>query len=109
MKFLIDAQLPPVLAPWLRERGHEAAHVQDVGLHRADDKSIWEHAQRENLIVVTKDEDFAARAQLTASAPLIVWLRVGNATNRALFMWIELRLPGIVELLEQGNRIIEVV
>ncbi|MGK6317981.1 DUF5615 family PIN-like protein [Sphingomonas sp. DT-204] len=27
MRFLIDAQLPPALCGWLRERGHEAIHV----------------------------------------------------------------------------------
>jgi predicted nuclease of predicted toxin-antitoxin system len=31
MRFLIDAQLPPALARWLAERGHEAVHVVTVG------------------------------------------------------------------------------
>jgi len=31
VKFLVDAQLPPMLADWLRKAGHEALHVQDVG------------------------------------------------------------------------------
>jgi predicted nuclease of predicted toxin-antitoxin system len=29
MKFLVDANLPPGLAAWLRERNHEAIHVND--------------------------------------------------------------------------------
>jgi predicted nuclease of predicted toxin-antitoxin system len=37
VKFLVDAQLPSALAGWLREVGHEAAHVEDVGLREADD------------------------------------------------------------------------
>jgi predicted nuclease of predicted toxin-antitoxin system len=31
MKFLIDAQLPPALAGWLREAGHEGIRTQ-IGL-----------------------------------------------------------------------------
>ena len=31
MKFIVDAQLPPALARWLCEQGHQAEHVQDVG------------------------------------------------------------------------------
>jgi predicted nuclease of predicted toxin-antitoxin system len=32
MRFLVDAQLPPALARWLAEKGHDARHVADVGL-----------------------------------------------------------------------------
>lgn len=47
-------------------------------------------------------------AKCTVTAPLIIWLRVGNATNRALRTWIEPRLPGIVGLVAEGHRLIEV-
>lgn len=109
MKFLIDAQLPPALARWLGEAGHEAAHVEDAGLREAGDRTIWDQAQQSAAVIVTKDEDFAARAQQQVDGPVIVWLRVGNTTNRALRAWIEPRLPGIVTLLTQGSRVVEVV
>lgn len=32
MRFLIDAQLPPALVPWLTEQGHHAEHVVDYGV-----------------------------------------------------------------------------
>ena len=54
MKFLVDAQLPPALAHWLREAGPEAAHVEDVGLREADDRSIWAHALATGAVIVTK-------------------------------------------------------
>jgi predicted nuclease of predicted toxin-antitoxin system len=109
VKFLIDAQLPPALARWLQEAGHEAVHVEDLGLRNADDGTIWATAQRTGAIIVTKDEDFAARSARTPDAPIIVWLRVGNTTNAALKSWFAARLPGIVQLLEQGNRLVEAV
>lgn len=109
MKFLVDAQLPPALACWLREAGHDAAHVEDVGLRESDDSVIWAHALREGAVIVTKDEDFAARSAQAASAPVIVWLRVGNTTNRVLRAWIEPRLPGLVALVTQGSRLVEVI
>ena len=108
MKFLIDAQLPPVLAHWLREEGHDAVHVAEVDLREADDGPIWARALQDGAIIVTKDEDFAARSTRETTAPVIVWLRVGNSTNRALRAWIEARLPGLLLMLEQGNRLVEV-
>jgi predicted nuclease of predicted toxin-antitoxin system len=106
---LVDAQLPPVLAVWLREAGHEAKHVDDVGLREAEDAAVSAHALQDGLIIMTKDEDFAARSSKAENTPVIVWLRVGNTTNRALRAWIEPRLTGIVQLAEQGNQLIEVI
>lgn len=109
MKFLVDAQLPPALAGWLREAGHDAAHVEDVGLRFASDPAILAHALQTEAIIMTKDEDFAERSIRETTAPVIVWLRVGNTTNRVLRAWIELRLPGIVRLAGQNNHLIEVI
>lgn len=109
MKFLVDAQLPPTLASWLREAGYDAEHVEDVGLLHASDGAIWAHALRNDSVIVTKDEDFAARAMRANQAPVIVWLRVGNATNAALRAWFDPRLPGIVTFLQGGSRLVEVI
>ncbi|WP_179045221.1 DUF5615 family PIN-like protein [Sphingobium lactosutens] len=32
MKFLVDAQLPPALCRWLRDRGHDADYVSGIGM-----------------------------------------------------------------------------
>ena len=109
MKFLVDAQLPPALARWLRDAGHEAQHVEDIGLREAGDQAIWTHALLTSAIIVTKDEDFAERSTREATSSVIVWLRVGNTTNRILLKWIEPRLSGIVLLAAQSNRLIEVI
>lgn len=109
MRFLVDAQLPPALAHWLRETGHEAEHVEDVGLRDGTDGAIWTHALQTGAIIMTKDEDFAARSVQAATAPVIVWLRIGNTTNRALRASIEPRLPGITQLLARGSRLVEVI
>jgi len=69
LKFLVDAQLPPALALWLRHQGHEAQHVQDVGLRDAEDGPIQTHALSASAVIVTKDEDYAARAALEPNGP----------------------------------------
>ena len=64
MRFLVDAQLPPALARWLTERGHDAFHVFDVGMGRAGDQEIWNHAAAINAVIVTKDEDFVTLIEI---------------------------------------------
>ena len=109
MRFLVDAQLPPALAVWLREQGHEAKAVREVGLREAGDGAIWAYALQTSAVILTKDEDFAVCSQQTSAGPAVVWLRVGNASNRALRAWLEPRLAGMVQLIGQGSRLVEVV
>lgn len=58
MKFLVDNQLPVSLARWISGRRHEAVHVMEMQLDEADDLVIWENAVREQMIIVSKDDDF---------------------------------------------------
>ena len=109
MKFLLDAQLPPALARWLEEAGYEAQPVREVGLREADDRAIWNYAEANGLVLLTRDEDFAMRVQQTQTGPSFVWLRVGNSSNHALRAWLQPRLPGIVQLVTQGSRLVEVI
>ncbi len=59
-------------------------------------------------VIVTKDEDFAERASRTINSPIIVWLRIGNATNPALLKWLQPRWSQVLMLLEEGHRLIQV-
>ena len=108
MRFLVDAQLPPALASWLNARGHAAKAVRDINLRNASDSAIWEFAATDGCVVLTKDEDFIERTLRTQVGPQIVWLRIGNCTNRILFVWLEPLLPAIVQQLETGIRLVEV-
>lgn len=108
MRFLVDAQLPPALARWLGDHSCAASPVRELGLRESDDGSIWNFATGGDWIVVTKDEDFVARCIGKPDAPSVVWLRIGNCTNRMLFLWLEPLLPEITLRLSQGEKLIEV-
>jgi predicted nuclease of predicted toxin-antitoxin system len=62
LSFLCDAHIPPNLAIWLREHGLKAVALRDVALQNADDMDIWAYAQDRDLIIITKDRDFARMA-----------------------------------------------
>lgn len=106
MKFLIDAQLPPALCGWLRERGHEAVHVFEIGMVAASDAEIAARAEADSAVLVSKDEDFVTLRLPDRFA--LLWLRCGNATNRALVGWLEARWAQIAALLQAGERFVEV-
>jgi predicted nuclease of predicted toxin-antitoxin system len=60
MRLLVDECCGPVIAQWLRDRGHDARRVGEVspGL---DDAQVLQWACREQRVLVTNDKDFGAR------------------------------------------------
>ncbi len=100
--------MPPALATWLIQQGHTAQHVDDLGLRNADNIAIWNHASESGAIIITKHEDFAERTTRTTTGPVIVWLRIGNATTRALIQWLSPRWGDVIDHLNAGDRLIEV-
>jgi predicted nuclease of predicted toxin-antitoxin system len=59
VKFLIDAQLPARLAEFLNRAGHDALHtIRLPDGNRSTDSQIAQHADTENRVVITKDQDF---------------------------------------------------
>jgi predicted nuclease of predicted toxin-antitoxin system len=109
MRFVIDEQLPPALAPFLKTRGHDARHVRELGLAGKGDASIWAHALANTAVIVTKDEDFVARRTLDPDGPPVLWLRIGNTRTKVLVELIDRLLDQLVEKLESGDRMIQLV
>jgi len=107
VRFLVDAQLPPALARWLTERGEEADHLTDLELLRAADETIWRLGAERGAVVISKDENFALRAQLTSGGPQVVWVRWGNLrTAELLRRWRE-QWPFLRAALERGEPLLE--
>lgn len=108
MKFLVDAQLPPGLAFWLRSKGHEADHVVDVGLAEAPDAAIWALAIAEKRMIVTKDRDFVDWALARTPKARILWVRFGNIRRDALISRIDAAWSELSEALGSDAPIIEI-
>ena len=53
-------------------------------------------------------QDFADRLLSSRTAPSIVWLRIGNTSNRALLTWLLPLWPDILSRIESGDKLIEV-
>jgi predicted nuclease of predicted toxin-antitoxin system len=105
--FLVDAQLPPILARSIADAGYPARHVSDVGLLHAADIAIWDFARAQRCALITKDEDFVAIRQRANDGVPVVWLRIRNSSRQALLAWFMPRLPEIVALIDAGEPLIE--
>ena len=109
IRFLIDAQLPPGLAQRLTERGYPSEHVNRVDLGVASDDAIWRYAEGTGATLITKDEDFVTLSEQEANGPQVVWIRLGNISNNGLWRAIEPQLDQIVQALNAGESVVEVL
>jgi len=86
MKLIVDAQLPAKLCEILNQLGLESIHVDELPKgDETPDKEITKFADRENLMVVTKDFDFY-HSHMTLGKPNKLFLiTTGNLKNKELF------------------------
>jgi predicted nuclease of predicted toxin-antitoxin system len=107
VRFLVDNQLPPALARFIRDDlGCHAVHVTDVGLRDATDEEIWTYASKGGFIVISKDEDFVGLFLSTPSAGLL-WVRVRNCRRAHLLDVFQRSWPSIMDRFDGGENFVE--
>jgi predicted nuclease of predicted toxin-antitoxin system len=57
-------------------------------------------------VLITKDEDFVGLVQRSPSGPTLVWIKLGNTRNRVLLAAVSRALPGVIEAIAAGERLI---
>lgn len=102
MRLLLDQNLSPRLVPLLEELYPGTTHVGEVGLARATDQAVWEHAAEHGFVIVSKDADFRQRSFLLGHPPKVVWIRRGNISTREIGTLLRQRLADLLEF-DQGS------
>jgi len=104
MRLLVDNALSPVLAELLRNAGHEAVHVRDIGLHHAADEEIFERAAAGNFVLITADTDFGTllAARSTSKPSLILFRGGGSRKPEALAALLLSNLVQLSDVLMTG-------
>jgi predicted nuclease of predicted toxin-antitoxin system len=105
----IDAQMSPAIAAWISSNfAVNVIAIRDLGLRDAEDKEIFEAARRENAIVMTKDNDFVLLLDRLGVPPQVIWVTCGNTSNARLKEILTNTLPKALELLQEGEELVEI-
>ncbi len=83
-KYLIDANLPYKFNLW---NNVDFIHVADLNPFWTD-TNIWDYAQKNNLVIVTKDADFLHRIMSISSPPKVIYLKIGNLKIQELHKFL---------------------
>jgi predicted nuclease of predicted toxin-antitoxin system len=110
MRIWIDAQLSPSLAAWINRTfdGIKAESVRAVGLRDALDQDIFKEAREQQVVVMSKDNDFISLIEEQGPPPKLIWITCGNTSNATMREILGHTLVKAKNLLEQGENIVEI-
>lgn len=84
MRLLLDENAPRQWLQLLREHGHDAVHVIDRGLVGASDDVVFEHAQRERRVLLTRNGFKRNPARRDSLNAMLEGLRIIRISARGL-------------------------
>jgi predicted nuclease of predicted toxin-antitoxin system len=107
MRFLLDMNLPPAMADWLRSEGHDAVHIRELRLANLPDRDVFARAAADRRIVLTFDLDFGEIVGLSgAAASGVVLLRLRLARQQYLRDRLQATIDGAAQALAAGAAVI---
>ena len=89
MRFLVDECTGPVVANWLKERGHDVFSIYQDS-RGASDEEILAKAYSENWILITNDKDFGEKV-FRANHPHkgVIFLRLDDERSQSKITVLE--------------------
>jgi len=110
MNFLLDVHLPISLSKFLDNKPEcTAVHVNRLlQKWNTTDNEICRYADENNLVVITKDEDFKNSHFVKKTPKKIVRITLGNIGNSELILVFDKYLPFILSAVQKNSFYIEV-
>lgn len=108
VKLLFDQNLSHRLPDQLADLFPGSTQARLIGLDRAPDAEIWDHAAQNGFAIATRDVDLAEMGTLRGAPPLVVWLRGGNSSTAVVETVLRVRHSDILTAGEGGLACVEV-
>ena len=103
MKLLLDQNLSHKLCARLAELYPGSTQARLLGLERAPDRALWDHAAAKGFALVSQDADFAEMAALRGPPPEVIWLRGGNRPTAAVEAALRRHHAAILDFIDDAE------
>lgn len=99
--------LSPKTVKFLKNMGHEAVRVSELGMARSKDREIFDHAEKNDMIILSADLDFGTILANTHSRkPSVIIFRLRDPSPEHVNSLLSSNLSGIEEELMKGAIVI---
>jgi len=102
-RLLFDQNLAPRLVGRVAAEFPGSLHVRDLDLQAATDAEVLRVAAQRDLVIVTKDKDFADLVTARGGGPKVLWLLLGNVSTDEIAESILAAADSIVRLLDDPS------
>lgn len=103
MKLLLDMNIAPRWAEYLRTAGVQAIHWSSIGPGNTPDADIMEYARAENFIILTQDLDFTTLlAFMREKKPSVVQVRAGDTSPETIGACVVCAIRQVEKELNEG-------
>ena len=107
MKFLVDMPLSPKTVQFLKNMGHEAVRVSELGMAKSKDRDIFDYAEKNDMIILSADLDFGTILANTHSRkPSVIIFRLRNPSPEHVNSLLFSNLSSIEEEIMNGTIVI---
>ncbi|MEY4875498.1 MAG: hypothetical protein RI955_1057 [Bacteroidota bacterium] len=104
MKLLFDENISFRILKKIESKFPESKHTLYHGLNGKTDTEIWDVAKKEELVIVTFDEDYFEMMMIKGFPPKVIWLRIGNSSTNEIVELLEKNFDEI-KLFIQNNEV----
>ena len=107
LEFWIDVNLPDALAVWIKEDYNlKAKTFKELNFGTTKDYEIFKKAAENpsTVIITTKDYDFVIMTELTGSLPKVLYMNIGNVTNKKLREIFDNHFGEAIKLISKTNQ-----
>ncbi len=109
MKALCDVHISYRIVKFLNERGIPATHVNDLpDKWHTKDRAVCEYADKNDLTILTKDEDFRNTHFIHGTPKKLVRITLGNISNAELIKILDEHLLVIIHKMDSGKCYFEI-
>ena len=103
MKILYESNLSHKLVKSLQDIFPDSTHPKFFSSQKASDIEIWNYAQKFSYMIVTKNEDYHNLVTLKGHPPKVIWIRIGNCSNKIIEMILKKNLLTIHTFYENSE------
>ncbi|MFM2224655.1 MAG: hypothetical protein RJA07_857 [Bacteroidota bacterium] len=100
---LIDNNLSRKIAKELNVFFVGTQHVRHLLFDNASDETIWSYCKKNNMHILTKDNDFENLVALYGCPPKVIHLVCGNKSTQEIINLIQTKIQSIKDFILNDN------